>query len=315
MYWIIFPVLASIFYCFDGFVQNYLTDVALPKRRAGALVVAHIPSFLLTLVLLPAIFGRAAFMMPIGNAFGLVFAGAINIIGAVYYYKALQEGDNADITIFGQVGPLISLGLGVALLGEVITINQGIGFLFIMGATAVVVIGGMKGSRKQVPNLKVALLTVVSSFFSVLSDIVFAKFLGDATANYVLFAQSFFFFELGSLLAVIMAIIFFDSWRKALVRTFFRGRKHNVNMGLLVADNTALSIAEILYKFGLIAAPVVSLVSPIGKVASLFTSFFIAIFLGKIFPKFIRSKRITRSVVVQYIIAGALIVCGVILIN
>lgn len=315
MYWIIFPVLASVFYCFGGFVQNYLTDVALPKKRAGALVVAHIPSFLLMLVLLLAIFGRATFMMPVSNAFGLVLAGAINIIGAVYYYKALQEGDNTDITIFGQVGPLISLGLGVALLGEIITISQGIGFLFIMGATAVVILGGMKGSKKQAPNLKVALLTVISSFFSVLSDIVFAKFLGDATANYVLFAQSFFFFELGSLLAVIMAIIFFDSWRKALVRTFFQGRKHNVNMGLLIADNMTLSIAEILYKFGLIAAPVVSLVSPIGKVSSLFTSFFITIFLGKIFPKFIRSKRITKSIIAQYMIAGALIICGIVLMN
>ena len=315
MYWIIFPILASVFSCFGGFIQNYLTDMALPKKRAGALVVAHIPSFILMMILLMAIFGRATFMMPIGNAFGLVLAGAINIIGSIYYYKALQAGDNTDITIFGQVGPLISLGLGVAILGEMITINQGLGFIFIMAATFIVIIGSSKGQKRQSPNLKVAGLTVVSCFFSVLSDIVFAKFLGSATANYILFAQSFFFFELGSLLAVVICLIFFDSWRKALAQTFFRGKKHNVNMGLLFGDNITLSIAEILYKFGLIVAPVVSLVSPIGKVAGLFTSFFITIFLGKIFPKFIHSKRITKRIIAQYFFAGALIICGILLMN
>lgn len=315
MTWIIFPILASVFYCIGGFVQNYLTDVALPKKRAGSLVVAHIPSFVAIMILLLAIFGRATFMMPLENALGLILAGAINVIGSVYYYKALQEGDNTDITIFGQVGPLISLVLGVLILGEFITINQGIGFLFVMGATAVVIFGSQKGRKKQSPNLKVAGLTVVSSFFSVLSDIVFARFLGDGTANYVLFAQSFFFFELGSLLAVILASIFIESWRKALVRTFFRARGHNLNMGMVMTDNLMLCIAEILYKFGLIVAPVVSLVSPIGKVASLFTSFFITVFLGKIFPKFIRSKRITRRIITQYLIAGALIIVGIIFMN
>ena len=315
MLWVIFPILASIFYCFGGFVQNYLTDVALPKKRAGSLVIAHIPSFIMMMILLFATFGRATFMMPLMNAVGLVLAGAINVVGSAFYYKALQQGDNTDITIFGQVGPLISLGLAFVLLGESISANQGIGFVFIMIAITIVIYGNIKGEKHQPMNPKVAILTVISSFFSVLSDIVFAKYLGDATANYTLFAQSFFFFELGSFLAVMMALIFFESWRKALKRTFFTGRKHSLNAGLLLADNTMLSIAEILYKFGLIIAPVVALVSPIGKVAALFTSFFITVFLGRIFPKFIRTKRITKRVILRYLCAGAFIIGGIIMMN
>lgn len=269
------------------------------------------------MILLLAVFGRAVFMLPFNNAVGLIVAGAINIIGAVYYYKALQIGDNTDITIFGQVSPLISLGLGAALLGELITPNQGIGFLFIMAATAVVIFGGKKsGAKKQSgPNVKVIVYTIVSCFFSVLSDIVYAMFLGDGPANYILFAQSFFYFEIGSLLAVILAVIFFDSWREALKKTFFTGRKHNLHMAFLIGDNLALTLGEILYKFGLIAAPVVSLVSPIGKVAGLFTSFFITIFLGKLFPKVIRSKRITKRIITQYMIAGVLIMVGLVIMN
>ena len=254
-------------------------------------------------------------MMPLHNAMGLIVAGIINVVGATYYYKALQEGDNTDITIFGQVGPLISLGLAFVLLGESISANQGTGFVLIMIAIVIVIYGNIKSEKHHSTNHKVAALTVISSFFSVLSDIVFAKYLGDATANYTLFAQSFFFFELGSLLAVMMALIFFGSWRKALKRTFFSGRKQNLNFGLLLADNIALSIAEILYKFGLIIAPVVALVSPIGKVAALFTSFFVTVFLGRIFPKFIRTKRITRRVILRYLCAGAFIVVGIIMMN
>ena len=313
--WVIFPILASVFYCFGGFIQNYLTDVALPKKRAGSLVIAHIPSFIILMIVLFAAFGRIAFMMPLPNALGLILAGAINIIGAAYYYKALQEGDNTDITIFGQISPLISLGLAFVILGESISINQGAGFIFIMVAIAIVIYGNIKSEKHHAANHKVAILTVVSSFFSVLSDIVFAKFLGDATANYNLFAQSFFYFELGSLLAVVMALIFFRSWRKALKRTFFKGHKHNLNFALMLADNTALGIAEILYKFGLIIAPVVALVSPIGKVAGLFTSFFITVFLGRIFPKFIRTKRITKRVILRYFCAGVFIVIGIVMMN
>ena len=111
MWWLVLPVAASVFYCFNGYIQNYLTDVALPKKRAGSLAIMHALSFLVSIIALIFIFGRAVFMMPLGNALGLMMAGAINVTGAIFYYKAIQKGDNIDVTIFGQVAPLISIGL------------------------------------------------------------------------------------------------------------------------------------------------------------------------------------------------------------
>ena len=52
MWWLVLPIAASVFYCFDGYIQNYLTDVALPKKRAGALAVMHALSFFVSLILL-----------------------------------------------------------------------------------------------------------------------------------------------------------------------------------------------------------------------------------------------------------------------
>ena len=315
MWWLALPVAASVFYCFNGYIQNYLTDVALPKKRAGALAIMHALSFFVSLVALVLFFGRAVFMMPLGNAMGLMLAGGINIIGAVFYYKAIQKGDNIDVTIFGQVAPLMSIGLGVLLLGETINANQGLGFVMIMGATLLVIFGTSSKREKHSPNVDVALITIVYCFFSILSDIVYAYFIGNRIADYTLFAQGFFFFQLGCLVAVILCFIFFESWRKALKRTFITCKKHKFYLMAELADNATLLGGEIIYKFALIVAPVVSLLSPIARVSNLFVSFFLVLLLGRLFPKFITAKRMTKKIILYYIIAGIIITVGIILMN
>lgn len=315
MWWLALPVAASVFYCFDGYIQNYLVDVALPKKRAGALAIMHVLSFFVSLVALVLIFGRAVFMMPLGNAIGLMLAGSINIIGAVYYYKAIQKGDNIDVTIFGQVAPLMSIGLGVLLLGETINANQGLGFVMIMSATLIVIFGTSSKREKHSPNVDVALITIVYCFFSILSDIVYAYFIGNRIADYTLFAQGFFFFQLGSLVTVILCFIFFESWRKALKRTFISCKKHNFYLLAELADNILLLGGEIIYKFALIVAPVVSLLSPIARVSNLFVSFLIVLLLGRMFPKFITGKRMTKRIILYYVVAGIIITVGIILMN
>ncbi len=315
MWWLVLPVAASVFYCFGGYVQNYLTDVALPKKRAGALAITHALSFFVSLVALFLIFGRAVFMMPLGNALGLMLAGAINIVGAVFYYKAIQKGDNIDVTIFGQVAPIMSIGLGIMILGETINANQLIGFLMIMGSALLVIFGTSSKSEKHSPNVDVALITIVYCFFSILSDIVYAYFIGDRIADYTLFAQGFFYFQLGSLVSVILCFIFFDSWRKALKKTFVTSKKHKFYLVAALADNATLLGGEILYKFALIVAPVVSLLSPIARVSNLFVSFFIVLFLGRMFPKFITAKRMTKKIILYYLVAAIIITVGIILMN
>lgn len=315
MWWLILPVAASVFYCFDGYIQNYLTDVALPKKRAGSLAIMHALGFFVSIIALIAIFGRAVFMMPLGNALGLMLAGVINVIGAIFYYKAIQKGDNIDVTIFGQVAPLMSIGLGVLLLGESINSNQSLGFVMIMAATLIVIFGTSSKREKHSPNVDVALTTIVYCFFSILSDIVYALFIGDRIADYTLFAQGFFFFQLGSLLAVVLCFIFFDSWRKALKRTFFTSKKRHFYLLAELADNVALLGGEIFYKFALIVAPVVSLLAPIARVSNLFVSFFIVLFLGRVFPKFITAKRMTKKIILYYLVAAIIIMVGIILMN
>ena len=316
MLWAIFPILANFFYVSGSYLENYLTDIALPKKRAGALILGRIPSFVVAMLLLFAIYGRAVFILPFGNACGLILAGAINIIGSVYYFKALQTGDAADVNIFGQLSPLISLGLGVLILSENVTAMQGIGLAIIMAAILIIVFGGTSKKERKAPDLTVARLTITSAFFSILSDVVYAYAVKDFTSDMTLFGQGLFFFEIGSMLMVILCAICFKKWRKAFRTTFFRSKNHSRNMAALIGDNLAFTVAEFLYKYGLLIVPVIAMMTAVSKVAGLFISFFVfTLFLGKIFPKFIHGKRITRKILGQYLIAAVLIVVGIIVMN
>lgn len=315
MTWALFPITAMLFYVSGSYIQNYLVDTALPKKRAGALIIMHLPQMLLSILLLFAAFGRTVFFLPLGNALGLILAGAINVVGSIYYYRALQSGDTADVNIFGQISPILSLFFGIIILSESITIEQGIGFALIMLAICVVVFGGLKKRERKHVDFRVAALTITSAFFSVLSDVVYACFVKGFTADIKLFAQGFFFFQLGSALTVTVIMICFVRWRKAVHTTFFRGRKHRRNLLASIVDNLAFMLGEILYKFGLLIVPVVAMMTVVGKVAGLFISLFYTIFVGKIFPKFVHGKRLTRRAVAQYMIAAVLIIAGIAIMN
>jgi len=315
MLWAIFPIFAQLFYTSGSYIQNFLVDTAFPKNRAGALIITHLPCFLLGMILMYAIFGRIVLVLPLVTALGFVLAGIVNVFGSVFCYKALQEGDAADVVIFSQLSPLISLGLGVMVLGEKITVTQGLGFLFIMAAIAVVVTGSATKKERTNPDFKVIRLTLISSFFSILSDIIFVYFARDILADTTFFAQSFFFFSLGSAVTVLVLFICFGKWRKAIKSVFVTSKKRNRNSLGMIADNLSFLLAELLFKYGLLIVPVVAMMTVVSKVTNLFASFFFTVFLGKIFPKFIHGKRLTKRVLVRYLIASVFIVAGIMVMN
>lgn len=315
MLWAIFPIFAQFFYTSGSYIENYLADLALPNKRAGALIIGRLPGHLLLMLLLFAVFGRAVFILPINSALGLILAGAINIVGSILFFKAFQAGDTADVGIFNQLSPVISLGLGVLVLNETITAMQAVGLAIIMAATSIIIFGGMSKKDHHAPNLKVAMLTIIAAFFSILSDVVYAFFVKDYTADITLLGQGLFFFEIGSALMTTVITICFRSWRKAFRKAFLTGRGHKKYSAALVVDNLTFIAAELLYKYGLIVVPVVAMMTAISKVASLFVSFFYTLFLGRIFPKFINGKRITRKIMAQYLFAAVLIVVGIVVMN
>jgi len=308
--WVIFPIISSFFYCVAEQIDDRLVDTVIQKKKAAAFAFMRLPSYILAIIILLAIFNRSLFMLPLYNAAGIMLAGAVNVIGQMYLFRALQEGEAVDIKIFGQTGPLVSLGLGVLILGEKIASNQAMGLVLIIIGAAIVAL--FNDNDKQAPDFRAAGITLVHTLFSILSDILLVYFLrGTGTTDYVLFAQAFFYFQLGCLIFTSFLIICMPSMRKVISRAFLKHKKAALNTSLSMTDNLCFVIADSFYKFALISIPVVAMLNAVAKASGLFMSLFTTLVFSKIFPKIIHRKKISRQGVARYVLSAALITVGI----
>lgn len=299
----------------SSFLQKRLVSGHSLKAHPSSYTAIHIPVFIVSMVALPIIFGRSVFMLPIQNALGLILAGAVNVFGLAFYLKALHAGEAMDVTVFSQTGPIFSLILGVLMLNQNISSMQIIGFLVILFASLLVGIFGEEKRRSKSPSGKVAIITIIYSFFSILSDVIFIYFLGNATTNITLFSQSFLFFQIGSFLMSIFCLIVFPAWRKDLAVFLARSKNKGLNLASSFIEDFCFLCAEILFKLGLILAPALALLSVLGKISSLFASFILNLALGQLFPKVIKTKKFTTKTLSVYLVAAALIVVGIFVMN
>lgn len=308
--WVIFPIISSFFYGIADHIDNHLVDTVVQKKKAASFGFLRIPSYVLSIVLLLAIFGRAIFMFPLQSAIGIMAAGAINVIGQMLLFGALQAGDTVDIKIFSQASPLISLGLGAMVLGEKINAGQSMGLILIIVGALIVAL--FTDEKRKVPDFRVAGVTLIYSLFSILSDIMLVYFLSDAgTANYVLFGQTFFYFQLGCLIFTSFLVLCIPAWRKAIARGFVHHKKSTLNLTLAFGESLCFGVADAFMKFALISVPVVAMLTSVARASALFVSLFTTFVLAKLFPKVIRVKKMSKQAIARYALAAIFITCGI----
>ena len=131
----------------------------------------------------------------------------------------------------------------------------------------------------------------------------------------LLFGQSFFFFQMGSLLFTVLLLVIMLSWRESASKGFIHSRKAVKNTALSFVENLCFYIGDMSYKFGLIIVPVVALLNVVGKGTSLFVSLFLTIILSKIFPHVIKTKKLSKQMAIRYLISGVLVVLGILVMN
>lgn len=308
--WVIFPIISSFFGGIADHIDNHLVDTVVQKKKAGAFGFLRIPSYVLSILLLLAIFGRALFMFPLQSAIGIMVAGVVNVIGQMLLFTALQAGDTVDIRIFSQASPLISLGLGAMVLGEKINSSQSMGLILIIVGALIVAL--FTDEKRKVPDFRVAGITLIYSFFSILSDIMLVYFLSDAgTANYVLFGQTFFYFQLGCLIFSSFLVLFLPAWRNAIARGFIHHKKSILHLTLAFGESLCFGIADACIKFALISVPVVAMLTSVSKASALFMSLLTTFVLSRLFPKIVRLKKMSKQTIARYALAAILITCGI----
>ena len=234
----------------------------------------------------------------------LLVGGLINAIGGIPYYSALKKDDTTEVTLLGQMSPILALIMGVVFLGQMLTLGQGLAFVLITAAMLVLVFGA--GKKMMKVELTTGALMLAACLFWVLSDVLFVS-----QAEGIDFWAGFFWLIAGNTLGNVVMAIVMKSWRQDF-RKFWR-RERGKKILAMVASNGLWWIAEVAWRMGMLLMPV-AIMSVMGNVMQLVLTFILGVILTMIWPKFGREK-LRKKVILRHAVATVLIVVGVVIIG
>jgi len=234
--------------------------------------------------------------------FLIAMLAGISLSAAVtFYYKAVQYDEISRIKIIFQMEPILILGLSFFFLGEILTKNNMIGFLFLLAAGIIV---AYKRERRSF-HMSRAFYYILASMVLGALYYVSSKHIFNVTG----FWSGFLWLRLANFSA--LAVLLAPSVRRKFAETF-KTMKKSIR-GLLgfkmVIDFSAFVFANYaLYK------GYASLVGVLETaVAPLFT-FMIALLMTIYFPRIIKEE-INKKAILTKLLAILFVVTGIVFIN
>jgi drug/metabolite transporter (DMT)-like permease len=311
MLWIAFPILAALAAALSNFTDNFIIDTAMKRRNPAALQLTYVISYVLIVILILSIFGPRVFgIIPFSDVLLLATAGVINAFASLPWYHAMRSDETFDVTLFLQSAPLISLVLGVLVLGQQITPGQSLAFTLIMTAIMIIVFTTRAPRQSNKINIQSALLVTAACLIWVVSDVLFVLGANHATTD--LFVSSFAYYEIGCIIGIFVLMLTRRRWLYQL-RSALTGPHWHYSF-FVVGSNLINVGQNVLIKIGLVLAPTIGILSATSRVSLLFFTFALGIILTKIWPQFGREK-LSRRILLAHLVALFLAVIGVILLN
>ena len=230
-----------------------------------------------------------------------LFAGAMLSAAVTIYYKAVQHDEISRIAILYQLGPVFVLILSFLLIGEILTKNHFIGFLFLLGAGTVI-------SYKKADGLfklsKAFYLMFVSMLLSSIG-LIAAKYIYGITN----FWSAFLWLRLTGFTA--LSVLFLPSIRKDAVKTF-KLMKPKIK-GLMIFKMTIDFSAFIFSGIAISNGPI-SLVTALSSSALPLFVFMLTLFTSLYLPKLVKEE-IDRKAILTKVFAIVLIIVGIIFVS
>jgi len=250
-------------------------------------------------ILLPAMtfITKQAVWLPFNIILASIVAGIALGAAIFFYYKSLSHEEVSRVMPMMELVPLFTLILATIFLNEIFSFIRYIGM-------ALLIVGGFLISIKRHKKKKFYLTPVIITV--IIASILFAvrSILIRYSTLYASSMQIIFWIALGQL--VVALILFAFHHPRIVSKIQIRGFKH------LVIIDVISALTFILYVYTIKIAPAISLVSVFGAVQSAFV-FVMAIVLSKV-GKIVREP-LEKNILIQKMIAIALIIIGVILIT
>lgn len=261
MSWLFYALLSPAVLTIVNFGDKYIVEHEVRDARAMP-IYAAIMAFITGAVLwvltgFPILDGRDTVLV--------LLTGALSSWGSALYFRALSYEEASKIIVLLQMRPMMVLVLSLIFLNEVITPEQLLGFVLILGAAV-----GISLNRSDIGGFKLSrafwMLLIVDLMWSV--SIVLFKFVVSASQfEKVLSWQSW-----GIALGGLTLYLFVPLFRHAFNRNVVTVRRRA--FGLVFVNETTFVVANLL-GFMAVALGPVALVSVLGS-----TQIFFGIVLG-----------------------------------
>ena len=304
MPWFVIPIICALLWSFCDFIDNFLVDHYAkrlnPKASQGLFIVTG------GIVVLGLGLYLGSAIWTAGNLWLPLLAGAINTFGTVFYWFSLRRSDTTDVTLLMQLSPLLSLCFATLFLGQSISLPQFAGFLLILLAAIVVVLAS--GAKKLKFNLKTAGQIAAACTIWVVSDVIFVASAGGSEGV----LPNFFWLLVGGIIMNLGLFAVKKSWRRDL-RTYLKRGQLGGKIFWTSLDEALWTIAEFLWRYGMIIAPL-AILSVMEGVSRLLITFVLGIVLTLIAPRFGREK-LTKKVLAHHAIATVLMVIAIVIIS
>jgi drug/metabolite transporter (DMT)-like permease len=253
--------------------DKFLLSRYLKEKNIGSIV---IPSSLfsgvaiaIVLCIQPDVYGVTLVQ---GSA--LVVTGMLSVFASLCYLYALDLDEASFVTPFYQTVPIFAYFLAYFILGETITLVQGLGsFIIIVGALALSFEFGSRGMRFK---RTVVALMLAASFLSAINGVIFKLIAVDRG-----FWVSLFWGFVGQVLAGLTLLVCVPSYRRDFLG-LFKQQKAAV-VGLIALSRILFSVSEAVTLYATLLAPV-ALVLLVNSFQPLFV-FTLGIVLTLFFPR------------------------------
>ena len=229
----------------------------------------------------------------------LVATGMLSVLAAVCYLYALDMDEASFVTPFYQTAPIFAYCLGYFILGETITLAQGLGSsVIIVGALAL----SLEFGRRRIRFKRhVVTLMLAASFLSAINGVIFKLIAVDKG-----FWVSLFWGFVGQVMAGLALLVCVSSYRRDFIDLFKQQKL--AAFGLIALSRTLFSVSEAVTLYATLLAPV-ALVLVVNSFQPLFV-FVLGIVLTLLLPRVTKESLDRRKMLQKGVGIGLMLVGG-----
>lgn len=297
--WILLSLLSAFFYAAATMFTKY--SVSKVIRDQKGIVLIHAVAAQLLITILWILMGRES-LASTQDVILAIISGALIGFAAIFYFKAFNMEDASVVTLLTQIIVPMTMIAGIVVLGDSVNWIQVLAAAIIL-AGVVISAWSRKGFHLQTTDVipVIVIATIITTALLIISKSVLDR---NGTIAFA-FHQT-----IGNVIFGILITLFVPSIRKGFKKNM---KPFHAKTLLTILTCEFLYVIAVLTQFKAFTYVNAGLVIAVGA-SEVFIAILLGLLLTKFLPHIIREK-VDRRTIGRKIIAGILIVSGIVILN